>query len=401
MEYQKVLLVIGVLFALFVVSNWFTRKIEGFTRPPVALNPERRVNVATPFRTPTPTYTNYATNNDGMVPSSFMYEGRDHLYQIPQNPRGTVVAFHGCSRPAKGFWPFHAKYNPKGLGFPEDMSHAKQALRKGYAFLVLDPTDTRTYCWSGKTDWPLAVGALEKFLRDHKLLGKPVFTIGASAGGKFALNMQHKLSELGKNGIRIRGVINTVSTKAEIEGFVVNQAPVVHVIMNTGEMGRAQAQMAQLKARKVPTALVMTGPKKVTPYFFSDRMPIITPQNSALMVQALQAGPNPLIASDGTVKYDPKDYENKVNDPKSWIVSLKNRLPKGFFDRPGMSLSFNTSGIWQTLLNAYANHESVGEYTTAALEWFARGPKVGKAGEDDFALLAKKHRVENPASLKI
>ena len=345
-----------------------------------------------------------------MIPSKFSYDGIEHLYQIPANPKGTVVVFHGCSRPAKGFWPYHAKYNVSGLGFPEDMSHAKQALRKGYAFLALDPSDKKIYCW-GKDDWGIAVGALDKFLRDHKvLMNKPVYTVGASAGGKFALNLQHKLESLNElrdvnnryKYIKIRGVISTVATKAEFSGFVKNHAPVVHVVMNRDERTRALGQMAVLKARRIPTALVMTGPKKITPSFFSDRMPIINGQDSAKMVAALREWSTPLIDASGTILYDPKQYENpRKGDRDSWVVALETKMPRGFFDRPGMSLSFNKSAIWQALLNAYANHESAGEYTTAALAWFERGPKIGQAGEKDFANLAKTYRVENPASLNI
>lgn len=51
-------------------------------------------------------------------------------------PPSLQVFFHGCSRTARAFWPFHPTECPECMGFPEHVSHTKQALAAGFNVVV-------------------------------------------------------------------------------------------------------------------------------------------------------------------------------------------------------------------------------------------------------------------------
>lgn len=156
------------------------------------------------------------------------------------------VFFHGCARAARAFWPFDPVQCPecmgappkpllphllallalnllpppppthhspqrclppaalppppppspsRGVGFPEHVSHTKQALAAGYNVVVMDPSDTRHLCWSStnndgwSNDQPRVIGTLMQLLQRRSLNSKPVYLWGASSGGTLALKM--------------------------------------------------------------------------------------------------------------------------------------------------------------------------------------------------------------------
>jgi hypothetical protein len=351
--------------------------------PPASQQPSTSAPPASQQPTaPVASASDYSRTNEGLKAKSLQMNGRTHLYQVPPNPKGTVAMFPGCARPATGFWPVGAC--PGCLGMPEDVANAKQALRRGYAFIALTPHDTKDFCWSGKVDWPDAGKALERFMSDHGLLNKPLYTMGASAGGKMAVNMQAH-AEANRLPFRVSGAISLVATKID-PAIPKKQHPVVYVVMSdAAEKKRAEGNAAALKKAGVPAAVVVATKKQVTPTFFSDRMPVVSATESAQMVAELRKAK--LIDSSGTILRNPKDS-------KGWLTSMSKAL-SALFKRPGVSANFWKSGVAQALMTAYSKHEAVSEYTTAAFEWFEGGAKT------NFAQMAEKYRVAVPASLTI
>jgi hypothetical protein len=324
----------------------------------------------------------YSRTNAGLKPKSLQMFGREHLYQIPPNAKGTVAMFPGCVRSAYGFWPAGTC---KGcLGMPEDVANAKQALRRGYAFIALSPKDTKDFCWSGKVDFPDAGAVLERFLSTNGLVRKPLITMGASSGGQIALNMQAH-AEANRLPFRVTGVVQLVATRIPPRPMKA-QPPVAWVIMSEPrELAGANAMAAKVRKAGAATGVVVAARKKVTPAFFSDRMPMVTPADSEKMVAELVK--SKLIDSSGTFLRNPKE-------PRTWLASMSKALPE-LFKRQGVSSNFWKSGVAQALLTGYSKHEAVSEYTTAALEWLEGG------GKANFAQMAEKYRVPAIAALTI
>ena len=58
----------------------------------------------------------YAPSNEGLRPQSFTAFNRTHYYQVPEQPRGTLVVFHGCGRAARAFFPYDPEHCAECLG---------------------------------------------------------------------------------------------------------------------------------------------------------------------------------------------------------------------------------------------------------------------------------------------
>ena len=66
----------------------------------------------------------------------------------------------------------------------------------------------------------------------------------------------------------------------------------------------------------------------VTPTWFSDRSPSITPEQSALIVAALKHPSIRMLNQDGWLETDPKQYELQAN-PRAfgWTLKVQSLLP--------------------------------------------------------------------------
>lgn len=57
-----------------------------------------------------------APTNRGLKPERLYVFDRWHYYQVPEEPVGTLVIFHGCGRSSKAFFPWHPVDCPECLG---------------------------------------------------------------------------------------------------------------------------------------------------------------------------------------------------------------------------------------------------------------------------------------------
>jgi hypothetical protein len=57
-----------------------------------------------------------APTNRGLKPQRWYMFDRWHYYQVPEDPVGTLVIFHGCGRYSKAFFPWHPVDCPECLG---------------------------------------------------------------------------------------------------------------------------------------------------------------------------------------------------------------------------------------------------------------------------------------------
>ncbi|KAL4442067.1 hypothetical protein ABPG77_011328 [Micractinium sp. CCAP 211/92] len=393
----------------------------------------------------------YAETNRGLKPSRLQAYGRTHYYQLAERPIGTLVFFHGCSRSAKGFFPYDPKDCPECLGLPEDVSHTKQALARGYTLLALEPNDDKGLCWSSSVkdgyvnDQPDAIAAITKFLQDQGLAGKPVYLAGASSGGTFALKLPATLylaaksagalsleqasamaeafngtaasvpdlagalaaaasasGVLGMEGnatgranataapfyLQVHGIITEVSTPTDFGAADSmgrlrwpNYPPTAFVTMERDLSGQREAQTNVMFFTRngVPSGTVVSLKRRIGPSYFSDRAPVISPEQSKRIVAGLkQVG---LIDADGQLVANPKDDDKPESLAYKWDTKLQQALP--WLSSGPLTLQFRKSLIRQALFVAYANHEHVSDYMTACLAW------LETSGRGDLARLAQ------------
>jgi len=313
----------------------------------------------------------------GLNPSKFQAFGRTHYYQIPSNAKGLVVFFPGCARFPYGFWPKSAT-SPECCGMPEDVSHTKQALRKGYAVLVLTPmlqTGKYAGCWSmsgGVGDYPQVQSIVSSFIQQHGFKGKPLYVIGASSGGGLIQNLARKVI------FPISGVVSEVESHQGIPPK--GSPPTVFVVMERDSKALVEAPQHVSEYQKIgiPAAWVMSPKRVVYPTFFSDLIVTVTPTQSQAAVASLKT--SGILDAAGNILYDPHDDTKR----SKWLTPLTKIM--------SFSMSFNTNTVLQAMLFAYAEHEHVANYTTAALTWFEGGCK------QNFNTLVSTLSVDKPAS---
>lgn len=332
---------------------------------------------------PKETFVNAPKNsNAGLKPSKVSINKRTHYYQIPERPRGTVFVFPGCVRTGYGFWPYDARGCPECAGLPEDVAHVKQALARGYAICVFT-AGGKSHCWWAATDSDFVKNAIPQFISKFpQLKGKPVYVMGASSGGGI---MQRTL---GGMGAKIDGVIALVSTSSEVPEIIkglrgAKPPPIVWITMAEDKEKSTARQLAAEYKKYAPSAVASTERHKIIPTYFSDRISLVTPQQSAQIAdQMLKLK---MIKSDGTLVADPKE-------PRAWLRRLQLALPflrtKDFQIAP-----MEKAVLLQVMMVAQAKHDHVCDYMTAALAWLETG------GKANFDVLAKKYQVVKPALL--
>ncbi|KAL4448029.1 hypothetical protein ABPG75_005248 [Micractinium tetrahymenae] len=332
-----------------------------------------------------------AQTNRGLRPTRLEAYGQTHYYQLAEDPVGTLVWFHGCARPAKGFFPYDPKYCSECIGLPEDVSHTKQALARGYALLALDP-NSRDLCWSSSAkgsyvnDQPDVIATVSQFLRDQGLEGKPLFFAGASSGGTIALKLPPTLFAQNSR-LRVDGIIAEVSSgggtpadfgAADSQGRLKwpDYPPTFFVTMerDTGGQREAQGIADFFNSKGIPSAMVVSPKRTVAPTYFSDRSPVISPEQSTRIVAALKdIG---LVDREGQLQGNPHDY-NKVQTSKAWKwpTKLKQALP--WLGTGPLDLTLRNGHIFQALGVAYAGHEHVSDYMTVGLAFLESRGRPG------------------------
>lgn len=319
-----------------------------------------------------------------LQPSKFSLFNRVHYYQVPPNPKGTFVFLHGCARSATGYWP-PSPGAPECTGFPEDVSHTKQILRAGYALLAPTPQSSDTCFSASGGDFDKLIPIIEKFWSLTGLgRNKPLYMGGASAGGSVAV----RFPKYAGNKLRIDGMLLEVSTNQtpldDGKPSIPNFPPTVWVVMERDleSQREARAHATGLTRAKIGAAVVLSPIRKVTDAFFAERMVDITPAESKKIVQGLKAVG--IIDAGGNFTRNPHDNLG------AWMNKLKPHMPPRLVSTLGM---VRKSTLYQALAVAYARHETVGDYTTAAIKFFEAG------GKADMKDLVSKHQVWVPAKL--
>ncbi|MBF0410068.1 MAG: carbohydrate-binding protein [Candidatus Riflebacteria bacterium] len=330
----------------------------------------------------------YSDTNSGLRPSKFNLFGRNHYFQIPPNPKGTVLFLHGSGRTSKGFWP-STPSAPECNAFPEDISHTKQILLQGYAMLAPTPNDER-YSWThAKGDDKQIAAIVSKFLNEHNLENDPLYVMGASSGGGMAINLP-ELFQNTEPKLKVSGIVCEVATNQspmDEDGIpsARNFPPVVYVVMERDTESRKEAtvHVKELKKNNIPAAVVLSPIRQITPAYYSNRMATVNPTLSEKIVDALKN--SGILDQNGYLKSDP-------HASSEWMAQVKKVVPntKEFSMSP-----FSKSQIAQATGVAYARHEHVSDYTTAAIKYFESG------GEDDMDELVEQYKVDITASMKL
>ncbi|KAL4441477.1 hypothetical protein ABPG77_001981 [Micractinium sp. CCAP 211/92] len=301
-----------------------------------------------------------------MTPTRGELLSRRFYYEIPHDPVGVLFMAHGCVHDAADFWP-PSKACPECSGLPEEVSHTKQALARGYAVLAVDSRnrDFDNRCYSYETDkWGVKY-ILENWTREQGLQALPVFALGVSAGASFCLKLP-KITRI--NGVisEVLGVAQESFATPDMLGDTYPPAVFIDMQRDTSMTQRISQSVDILHAHNVPATTIPVDPRPVTHSFFSDRSQYISPELSREIVNGLRK--IGMIDYQGYVTTDPR-YTTQP-----WKEQLMEILPHM---RPETGnpdgLASDPAIIGEQMNLAWASHEIISDYLTPCLAWLEAG----------------------------
>ncbi|KAL4424170.1 hypothetical protein ABPG75_001471 [Micractinium tetrahymenae] len=330
-----------------------------------------------------------APSNKGLLPKRFDMYGRDHYYQVPKDPVGTLVMFHGCNHDASGSWPYDPANCPECLGLPEEVAHVKQALAWGYAVLAVESRnrDQQGRCFSSANDPAVSDQGevpyiIQNFLYGFGLQAKPIYTLGISAGAAFAIKIP-KAFYAKEFAFRVSGVISEVNAvewdswglvdsngRLRFPGF-----PATAFIQMERDLPTAaliQSSIQHLRSLGLHGDYILAPARAINPAWFSDRSPVITPKQSAVIVKALKK--IGALDKNGWLRDDPRIGRNTVGSPLAlWTKKLVDVLPwislEPNAENKILSALSDRGSIYEEMNLAYAWHEGIADYLRPCLAW--------------------------------
>ena len=122
-----------------------------------------------------------------------------------------IVFLPRAMRTADGFWPWSTQA-PRCTGLGEDVSHARQALARGYAFIAATRADDREPWSCANGDHEHLARMLSAFLEERSLQRKPVYLCGACDGGDMAVRLPGFLKTRADVHWAVAGVVAEAAT---------------------------------------------------------------------------------------------------------------------------------------------------------------------------------------------
>ena len=272
---------------------------------------------------------------------------------------GVVVLLHGCSHSAGDFYAQSPRC-AECLGLPEERRIQAAALAAQLFTVSFSSSDRARKCWSPLSDGPRVAAALAALLRRHNASTLPLFALGASSGGGFAAMLPQYVPHVAALEVQIMG--------AEPEALLAAPPPAhgpyppsrwTHMPRDANMAGFVAEALQALKGAGLETEESRIQPQPITPRFFSDRVPGVTPDASAAAEAALREAK--LLDADGFLLTDPRA------GGAAWRGALGG-LARGLGD----SLAADASPVAEELNVAWASHEIVADDINATLAFFKR-----------------------------
>ncbi|EFN58162.1 hypothetical protein CHLNCDRAFT_141972 [Chlorella variabilis] len=305
-----------------------------------------------------------------------------HFYQVPEDPIGTFIWFHGCVHDASAGWPYDPDECPECLGLPEE------ALARGYAVLAVESKnrERKERCFNYSPDETISDAyqvpkIIERFVRVKRLQDKPIYTAGVSSGASFAVKIPKGFYS-SENEVKIHGAISEANAiPIESWGLLDTRGQLRYPGFPPNDPF-SRVQMLEnidvFRSVGIPSDWVSVWQRSINESFFFERSPTITMPQSAAIVKALKA--MGVVDEDGNLMGDPRiDAPNRTSVMHKWNFKLVQRVPWLNLNRnkPPMLTALSDRGaIFEEMNVAFARHEIIADYLVPCLAWLE---KEGKA----------------------
>lgn len=334
-----------------------------------------------------------------LTPSRVKIAGHDIYFESPPRPSGLLIIMHKCGRSGSDHWP-RSKSCLECEGLPQSLAKVKQALSRGYAVAAINSKDRSTggggRCFAWKNDAAAVAEAVRSLPKWVKLPpGAPVVLDGASSGGSLALRLPSIVAVSGVIGevIAPPGLSDTLRQMREGR-MRMPPALYIHMPRDTNMASKVKSNMDALKAANVAVAQIRVDRRSIGSAYFSDLSPIISPRLSAELKRKMRA--MGLLDSKAFLKVEPSNvvwnaFRSLVSSPKALSQLLASLKPQ----QREQNAVLVGKHILECIHTAWGHHETIGEHTTAALEW------LEVKGKRDISRLVQRHRPARLSSLTV
>ena len=270
------------------------------------------------------------------------------VFQVPPEPKGTVLIAHGCAHDAKQFFS-QAPGCPTCSYLPEESKIVQQILDAKYAVIALSSEDEAFRCWNYEIDAPRVQEAMQSFFGERVALRRlPLAAMGFSSGGAFVL----RLAEI----LPVRAVISQIMAIPPKQ-LPRPSPPVFFIHMERDKQIAALGEKCVRKLKKNGTLAIqiLAPPIPLNESFFARRIRSMNAATSTAIYNALK----PMLDENHFLIKDPR--------VSRWRPALRKK-PKLMKALPGIR-----DGVWDTLepdvspisevLNvAYGMHELTSDF---------------------------------------
>lgn len=221
-------------------------------------------------------------------------EGIQIVYQIPMNITsvvGVLLVAHGCSHSATDWWKMSDKCQ-KCIGLPVERSIVKMAVQSGMAVIALSSNNRGNKCWIYEHDRMRAIKAIRYMYDKISTLTEenrvPLYLLGVSSGGSFVGTFAQDAKF---TGLLISAIcVQVMSVK--IHRLEDSMVPTifVHMPSDTRTAKMVSKVVAQMNEKTPNSAMEMRCERKqITSTYFFDHGVALSAEDSATLVQALNA----------------------------------------------------------------------------------------------------------------
>ncbi|KAH6785433.1 secretion-regulating guanine nucleotide exchange factor [Perilla frutescens var. hirtella] len=277
-------------------------------------------------------------------PSVELRNGTDLIWQIPDSPKAVLFLAHGCSGRAANFWDKSPKC-PNCVGLPEERLIVLHALARKFAVLAIS---SKGVCWSlGEERW-VVKSMIQWWISEKKLDKLPIFAMGASSGGYFVSALAAEM--------QFRGIALMIAAGVYSHLDITKTYPAtlfVHMPKDEKRQQKIERYLVMMRDKGIDAAEVKCMEFPLTPQFFANRIPGLSPTLSVKLFDVFQE--KGFIDENGYMRDDGRAIP--------WKTAIEERnifLPDKLF----------VNHIQEEMNLAFAYHEMTSLQSQEILYWF-------------------------------
>ncbi|XP_057763744.1 uncharacterized protein LOC130985018 [Salvia miltiorrhiza] len=279
-------------------------------------------------------------------PSVELRNGTDLIWQIPDSdsPKGILFLAHGCSGRAANFW----DKSPKCLhcvGLPEERLIVLHALARGFAVFAIS---SKGVCWSLGEERLIVRSMIRWWISEQKMEKLPVYAMGASSGGYFVSALAAEFHFRAIALMIAEGVFSHLDITKKYPATLF-----VHMPKDEKRSRKIEKYLVVMREKGIDVAEVKCVEFPLTPQFFANRIPGLSPNLSVKLFDVFQ--------DKGFI--DENGYMRDDGRVIPWKTAIEERnifLPKKAL----------VNHIQEEMNLAFAYHEMTSLQSQEILDWF-------------------------------